>query len=207
MTHLALVIALASAALAAQSPPQPAPAAEQAEAPKEDLVPVVLETALGRIVIALDRGHAPVTTANFLRYVDARRFNGESFYRAMKVGDAGGLVQGGIRTDSRKLFPAIAHEPTSTTGLKHVAGAISLANAGAGTARADFFILTTDIPSFDASAADTGFAAFGRVTEGMEVINAILAAPVSATRGEGAMKGQMLDPAIKITKAARLGKK
>jgi peptidyl-prolyl cis-trans isomerase A (cyclophilin A) len=122
----------------------------------------------------------------------------------MKVGGTGGLVQGGIRTDSRKLFPPIAHEPTSTTGLKHVSGTIALANAGPGTARADFFILTTDIPAFDATAADPGFAAFGRVVEGMDVVNAILAAPVSATRGDGAMKGQMLEPAVKITRAVRV---
>jgi peptidyl-prolyl cis-trans isomerase A (cyclophilin A) len=206
MTRISLALALASAALAlpaiAQSAPPPAAAAE---APKDDLVPVAFETSLGRIVIALDRGRAPVTTANFLRYVDAKRFDGESFYRAMKVGEAGGLIQGGIRTDSRKLFPPIAHEPTSKTGLKHVAGAVALANAGAGTARADFFILTTDIPGFDAGAsAGEGFAVFGHVVEGMDVVKAIQASPVSATKGDGPMKGQMLEPPVKITRAARV---
>ena len=204
MTRTALLLALASAALAAPSLAQTSPAPPAAEAPKEDLVPVAIETSLGRIVIALDRGRAPVTSANFLRYVDAGRLNGESFYRAMKIGDAGGLVQGGIRSDSRKLFPAIAHEPTSKTGLKHVAGAVSLANAGPGTGRADFFILTTDIPSFDATASDPGFAVFGRVVEGLDVVKAIQAAPVSATKGDGAMKGQMLEPAVKIVKAVRV---
>jgi peptidyl-prolyl cis-trans isomerase A (cyclophilin A) len=179
------------------------PALGQTPAPKEDLVPVAIETSLGRIVVALDRGRAPVTTANFLRYVDARRFDGETFYRAMKVGD-GGLIQGGIRSDSRKLYPPIAHEPTSQTGLKNVAGAISMANAGPGTARADFFILTSDIPSFDATADQSGFAVFGHVTEGMDVVKAILAAPVSPTAGEGPMKGQMLEPTVKIIKAERV---
>jgi peptidyl-prolyl cis-trans isomerase A (cyclophilin A) len=192
------LLAALAAVLAAPALAQPAPA------PKEDLVPVAIETSLGRIVIALDRGRAPVTTANFLKYVDAKRYDGESFYRAMKIGAAGGLVQGGIRSDSRKLYPPIAHEPASQTGVRNVAGAISMANAGPGTARADFFILTTDIPSFDGTAAEPGFAAFGHVTEGMDVVKAILAAPVSPDKGEGPMKGQMLEPSVKIIRAARL---
>ena len=198
MNRRQLLAALAAfAAIPALAQPAAAP-------PAEDLVPVAIETSAGRIVIALDRGRAPVTTANFLKYVDARRFDGETFYRAMKVGDTGGLIQGGIRTDSRKLFPPIAHEPASKTGIRNVAGAIAMANAGPGTARADFFILTTDIPSFDDTPDNPGFAAFGRVTEGMEVVHAILAAPVSPTKGEGPMKGQMLEPEIKIVRVARV---
>jgi peptidyl-prolyl cis-trans isomerase A (cyclophilin A) len=192
-TALAFAVAAALTAPAlAQTPAAP------------DLVPVAIDTSLGRIVLALDRAHAPVTTANFLRYVDAHRFDGEVFYRAMKVGDRGGLIQGGIRSSSAKLYPPIAHEPTSQTGLKNAAGAISMANAGPGTARSDFFILASDIPSFDATADQPGFAAFGHVTEGMDVVKAILAAPVSATAGEGPMKGQMLEPTIKIIRAARV---
>ena len=149
-------------------------------------------------MLALDRGRAPITVANFLAYVDKKGLDGEVFYRAMPYG-AGGLIQGGIRSDGRKLRPAIAHEPVATTGIKHVAGTISMANAGPGTAQSDFFIMTTDVPAFDDS-----FAAFGRVVEGMEVVKAILAAPVSPTKGEGAMKGQMLEPGVKILKAARV---
>lgn len=171
------------------------------------IVPVAIETSLGRIVVALDTANAPVTTANFLRYVDNHRFDGESFYRAMQVPDAdgkpGGLIQAGISSDARKLYPPIAHEPTSQTGIHNVAGAIAMANAGPGTARADFFILASDLPSLDASADDPGFAAFGRVTEGMDVVLKILSAPVSATKGEGAMRGQMLDPPVRIIKAQR----
>jgi peptidyl-prolyl cis-trans isomerase A (cyclophilin A) len=193
---------LAAALLAAVSAPafsQATPAAP----PQAQLVPVAIETSLGRIVVALDKTHAPVTTANFLHYVDTHRFDGESFYRAMKVGD-GGLVQGGIRSDARKLYAPIAHEPTTATGIHNSAGAISMANFGAGTARADFFILASDMPSLDATASEPGFAAFGHVTEGMDVVKAILAAPVSATKGEGVMKGQMLDPVVKIIKAGRV---
>jgi peptidyl-prolyl cis-trans isomerase A (cyclophilin A) len=176
--------------------------------PAAQTVPVAIETSLGRIVVALDPEHAPVTTANFLHYVDAHRFDGESFYRAMQIPDSdgkiGGLVQAGISSDARKLYPPIAHEPTSQTGIHNVAGAIAMANAGPGTARADFFILASDLPSLDAGAADPGFAAFGRVTEGMDVVARILSAPVSVTKGEGAMKGQMLDPPVKIIKAERI---
>jgi peptidyl-prolyl cis-trans isomerase A (cyclophilin A) len=196
---------LAAALLAAASVPalgQAAPAAP-ATAPQAELVPVAIETSAGRIVVALDKTHAPVTTANFLRYVDAHRFDGEKFYRAMHVGADGGLIQGGITSDARKLYPPIAHEPTTETGLRNVAGAISMANGGPGTARADFFILASDIPSLDDTADRPGFAVFGHVVEGMEVVKAILASPVSPTKGEGAMKGQMLEPAVKIIKAER----
>jgi len=167
---------------------------------------VAIDTSLGRIVVALDRGRAPVTAANFLHYVDTHRLDGQNFYRAMHVGD-GGLIQGGITTDARKLFAPIAHESTAQTGLHNVSGAISMANAGAGTARADFFILLSDMPGLDANGPGgdaTGFAAFGHVIEGMDVVKKIFESPVSPTRGEGAMKGQMLDPQIKILKAARL---
>jgi peptidyl-prolyl cis-trans isomerase A (cyclophilin A) len=177
-----------------------------AQAPAEDLVPVAIDTSLGRIVVALDKAHAPVTTANFLHYVDTHRFDGENFYRAMHVGD-GGLIQGGIRTDARKLYAPIAHEPTSQTGLHNVAGAISMANAGPGTTRSDFFILLSDMPGLDANGPGgdaNGFAAFGHVTDGMDVVKKIWSSPVSATKGEGAMKGQMLEPKVQIIKIARM---
>jgi peptidyl-prolyl cis-trans isomerase A (cyclophilin A) len=187
------------------------PVLAQAPAANADLVPVAINTSLGRIVVALDRAHAPVTTANFLHYVDTHRFDGQNFYRAMHVADAngadGGLIQGGITTDARKLFPPIAHEPTTTTGLHNVAGAISMANAGPGTARADFFILVSDMPGLDANGPGgdaNGFAAFGHVIEGMDVVRKIWNSPVSATEGAGVMKGQMLDPKIKIISAERV---
>lgn len=194
------------AAISAPAIGQAAPAASvQAPAPQAELVPIAIETSLGRIVVALDKTHAPITTANFLHYVDTHHFDGQNFYRAMHVGD-GGLIQGGITTDARKLYAPITHEPTSQTGLHNVAGAISMANAGPGTARADFFILASDIPALDATAADPGFAVFGHVVEGMDVVKQILAAPVSPTKGEGAMKGQMLEPQIKIVKVERVSK-
>ena len=189
------------AALAAPAFTQ-APMGILAPAPKDDLVRVALDTDKGRIVLALDRGRAPITTANFLAYVDKRLFDGETFYRAFKYGD-GGIIQGGARRAGKQLAP-IAHEPTSQTGIANKAWTIAMANAGPGTAGSDFFIMTTDIPAFDAKGADIGFAAFGRVVEGQEVVKAILSAHVSPTKGEGSMRGQMLEPAVKITKAERL---
>ena len=79
-----------------------------------------------------------------------------------------------------------------------------MANAGAGTARADFFILASAIPSLDAKGDEPGFAVFGHVIEGMDVVNKILVSPVSQTNGEGVMKGQMLEPVIKIVRAERV---
>jgi len=191
----ALALSIPSTLLAQASLPQPPAAAE-------DLVRVALDTDKGRIVLALDRGRAPITTANFLAYVDKKLFAGETFYRAFKYGD-GGVVQGGARSAGKQL-PTIAHEPTSKTGLSNKAWTIAMANAGAGTAGSDFFIMTTDIPAFDAKGSDIGFAAFGKVIEGQDVVKAILASPVSPTKGDGSMRGQMLDPAVKIVKAGRL---
>ena len=191
-----LRFALALSALTAA--PVMAQTAAEAPAPAAQTVKVALDTTSGRIVLELDKARAPITSANFLRYVDAGRFNGESFYRSMKFSD-GGIVQAGITSDARKLYPAIEHEPVSKTGIKHVAGTVSMAAFSPGTAKADFFILTADAPSFDAN-----FAAFGRVVEGMDVAKAIQASPTSPTKGDGVMKGQMLDPVVKITKASRI---
>jgi peptidyl-prolyl cis-trans isomerase A (cyclophilin A) len=177
-----------------------------AQPPAKGLVPVAIDTSLGCIVIALDPVHAPITAGNFLHYVDTHRFDGETFYRAMHMGD-GGLIQGGVRSDARKLYPPIAHEPSSTTGLKNVAGAVSMARLAPGSAQADFFILLSDTPGFDAGARGgdpDGFAVFGHVVEGMDVVKKIFASPVSDTKGEGVMKGQILEPPVQIIKAERL---
>lgn len=189
LTRIAFAFAAFSGSVLAQAP-----------APQSGLVPVAIETSAGRIVVALDQAHAPLTTANFLAYADAHKFDGESFYRAMPYG-SGGLIQGGITSDARKLNPPVAFESSDQTGIRNVAGSIAMAALAPGKARADFFIETTDIPGFD---GPNGFAAFGHVIEGMDVVKAILAAPVSPTKGEGPMKGQMLDPPVKILKVERL---
>lgn len=193
---------LAAAVAPAQSttPGSDAQAVPTAPAPAADLVHVALDTAKGRILLALDRGRAPVSTANFLRYVEAKRFDGITFYRAMPYGEDGGLIQGGITKDARLLYPAIAHEPSSRTGIPHEAGTILFANAGPGTARADFFITLGPTPFGD------DFAAFGRVVEGMDVVKVIFASPTDPNRGAGAMKGQMLSQPVVIRSARQVPK-
>jgi len=170
-------------------------------------VRVMLHTAMGDIVVAVETERAPVTAANFLRYVDARRFDGIEFYRAMPGGAGKGLIQAGVR-DPRRMFPPIAHEPTSQTGLSHVEGALSAPRLAVGTAQGDFTIMVGDMRYLDAgpgSAGDgLGYAVFGHVAEGMDVVRRILAAPTSPTEGEGMMRGQMLSPRIRIITARRL---
>jgi peptidyl-prolyl cis-trans isomerase A (cyclophilin A) len=170
-------------------------------------VRVLVQTSEGNITLELDLAHAPVSAGSFLRYVDARRFDGSEFYRAMRTGPEVGLVQGGIR-DANKLFPPIAHEPTSQTGLSHVDGALSMARFAPGSARADFSIMVGPQHYLDAgpgSGGDgLGYAVFGRVVEGMDVVRRMLAAPTSPTEGEGAMRGQMLSPRIRIISARRV---
>ncbi len=196
---LALLLATPQVAPAAPPPP-PAPAAAPTPA---TLTRVVLTTAAGPIVIGVDSRAAPVTAANFLKYVDGKKLDGVAFYRAVKVADGFGLVQFGTRNDRARTLPAIKHEPTTQTGLSHTDGTISMAMAAPGTASGDFFVVVGDLPSMDATAGQPGFAAFGRVLEGMDVIRTILLAPTSPTLGDGAMKGQMLAPAIRITTARR----
>jgi len=171
---------------------------------------VVLSTSLGAITLDLAADKAPITVANFLKYVDAKRLDGAVFYRAVHAGSGSttGLVQGGLRNDPTRVYPPIAHESTTTTGLRHIDGVISMARYAPGSAQAEFFICVGDQPYLDADPAqpgdNLGFAAFGRVVEGMEVARAILAAPTSPTEGEGAMKGQMLSPVVIIVDARRV---
>ncbi len=167
---------------------------------------VAIVTSAGIITLMLERGKAPATVANFLKYVDGKRLDGASFYRALRfpAPTPTGLVQGGIRGRSDKVLPPVAHEPTSRTGLNHDDGAISMARAAPGTANGDFFIILGDLRGLDASEKDPGYAVFGRVVEGMDVVRAIQAAPVSPTAGEGAMKGQMLLKPVTLVSARRL---
>jgi len=177
------------------------------ETPQPVTVQVVLRTSLGDIVLALEKERAPITVNNFLRYVDQKRLDGCDFYRALKLDDNGqfGLIQGGARGNPRRVLKPIAHESTSVTGLSHVNGAISMARAEPGTATADFFIMIGDVQSYDAhpDAADSGYAVFGHVVEGMDVVRAVLEQPRSTDAGEGVMKGQMLAHPVKILAARR----
>lgn len=184
----------------------PASAQDAVVDPAVAPVRIALETGMGRIVIETDP-RAPITAANFVRYADERRFDGAHFYRGMTVAPGYALVQGGTSALPDRALPPIAHEPTSQTGLSHVNGAVSMAAAAPGQATGDFFIIMGDLSSLDAGKTapdDQGFAVFGRVVEGMEVVETILAAPKSPTEGEGVMRGQMLDPRVPIVTARRV---
>lgn len=170
-------------------------------------VRVALDTAAGRVVVAVHADKAPVTAANFLAYVDGKRLDGTSLYRGVGAADYG-FVQGGAQNDPKRLLPPIQHEPTTQTGLTHDDGALSMARYAPGSATADFFIVLGKMPAMDAhpdAAGDNqGFAVFAHVVEGLDVVKAILAAPKSATAGEGVMKGQMLEAPVKILTARRV---
>lgn len=192
---LAFLLLIVAAPVAAQETPA---------APKPATVRVLLTTELGPIVLELEKERAPITTGNFLRYVNAKRFDGIGFYRAVTVAPGFGLVQAGQR-DGAKLYPPIAHEPTTRTGLTHGDGTISMARAAPGSALADWFIMIGASPAMDAnpqaSGDNLGFAAFGRVVEGMEIVRQIQAAPTDPNQGEGVMRGQMIARPVKILTA------
>ena len=211
ITRLALAaFLLATAPASAQdvAPPPSAPAA--APAPKPATVTVTMVTSEGAILIELEKERAPVTTNNFLRYVDAKRFDNTTFYRGVNVPGMPelGLVQGGVKFDPRRMFPPITHEPTSKTGVLHTDGTISMGRNAPGTAAGDFFITIgrMDYMNADptASGDNAGYAAFGHVVEGMDVVKKILAAPRSPTLGEGIMKGQMIAAPVKIISVRRV---
>lgn len=171
-------------------------------------VRVTLTTDAGPIVIAVHPDKAPVTAANFLKYIDQKRFDGTAFYRGVGAADYG-FVQGGAQNDPKRILPPIRHEPTTQTGLTHDDGALSMARYAPGSATGDFFIVMGKMPGMDAqpqqaSSDNQGFAVFAHVVEGMDVVKAILAAPKSATAGEGVMKGQMLEKPIRIQTGRRL---
>ncbi len=180
-------------------------AAPAGNRPMPGLIRVELTTSMGKIVVALDARRAPKTSANFLTYVDDGRFDGTSFYRAARSRKAPGYgyIQGGTRTDIRRALPPVAHEPTSVTGIRHLDATISMARGGApGSAMGNFFITIGATPFMDARGDYPGYAAFGHVVAGMNVVKRILAVPTSG--GTGAMKGQMIDDPVTIIHARRL---
>jgi len=172
-----------------------------------------MTTEMGTIIADLDAKHAPITTANFLRYVDQKRFDGIVFYRVMRLEwgtPPNGLIQAGTRGDPKRVLKPIAHEPTSATGVLHKAGTLSMARNAPGTATGDFSILLSDLTGLDADpkASDpeqvAGYAAFGHVFTGMDVVRKIYDAPLSPTLGSGAMKGQLLAHPVHIIRVRRV---
>lgn len=210
LNRFALVLSLLATPLLAQTTPPapsvPAPVTAPASAPAT--VKVALETSLGTITIAVEVERAPITAGNFLRYVDQKRLDGTSFYRADPVQANFGLIQGGTRNDPKRTLKPIAHEPTTKTGLSNTDGAVSMARNAPGSATGDFFIIVGDMSGLDAKpdqpGDNQGFAVFGHVVEGMDIVHKILTSPTDPNAGEGVMKGQMLQPKIAILHAHRV---
>ena len=168
-------------------------------------VRVRLNTSEGAIVLALDARRAPKTVANFLAYVDDGRLDGTDFYRTArrKAAPKFGFVQGGIGTDARRMLPPLPLEATNVTGIRHTDGTISMAHGpNPDSANANFSIMVGDNPSLDARDSFRGFAAFGRVIGGMDVVRRILAKPSGG--GRDAMRGQMILKPVRIVSAQRL---
>lgn len=162
-----------------------------------ETIKVKLETTMGDIHIDLYADKAPITVENFLRYIDGGHFNGGAFYRVVRMDNQAQnnikieVIQGGMSGNSDiGLFEPIKLERTSDTGLKHLDGTISMARGGPDTASSEFFICVNDQPSLDfggmRNADGQGFAAFGKVTSGMDVVRAIQ--NVETDRPEGALE-------------------
>jgi peptidyl-prolyl cis-trans isomerase A (cyclophilin A) len=176
-------------------------------------VRVLVQTELGDIVVEVDQARAPVTAANFLKYVDAGHYDGGSWHRTVKMDNQPEstvkieVIQAGVNPDQSKSgFPPIALERTSVTGILHKDGAISMARGAPDSATSGWFICINDQPSLDFGGQRNpdgqGFAAFGRVVSGMDVVRKIQLAPSSTTRTTNA-EAQRLTPPIKILKVAR----
>ena len=199
MTRL-LLICVASAALFAQSP--------------ADVV-VRVETTLGNFDIAVDVKRAPITAANFLKYVDAGLYTNGRFHRVTRPDNYKAappdrpmmeLIQGGLGPEAKgKEFPPIPLERTSVTNLKHVAGTVSMARGGPDSATAEFFVLLDDQPSLDFGGKrfpdEQGAAAFGRVIAGLDVVRKIQQQPVRT--GEGQNPQSLAEP-VQIARIVRI---
>jgi peptidyl-prolyl cis-trans isomerase A (cyclophilin A) len=170
-------------------------------------VRVLVKTELGDIVVELDTKRAPNTSANFLRYVDGGFYDSGTFHRTVKMDNQPDspvkieVIQAGVNpARTKEGFASIPLERTSVTGLRHTDGVISMARGQADSATSGWFVCINDQPSLDFGGARNpdgqGFAAFGRVVQGMDVVRAIQRAPNT--------EAQVLTPVIKIVKAARM---
>lgn len=188
---LRLLAPAAAALLLAAAPPPPA----------AHTVDVAIQTSDGTIVVRLDPAHAPITTANFLHYVDAKSYDGSSFYRTVSRANepnaAIQVIQGGLNAPANGMLRPIPLEPTSKTGLHNTDGAISMARTSdPNSATTEFFICVGDDRFLDAGGpTGSGYAAFGRVVRGMDVVRRI--------QGSHA-NGEQLAPAVRILHMTRV---
>jgi peptidyl-prolyl cis-trans isomerase A (cyclophilin A) len=197
---MTLAVAAVAGVVSIQSPAAQSPAAQ-------GLVRVLVQTELGDIALEIDSRRAPNTAANFLRYLDAGHYDGGTFHRTVKMDNQPDspvkieVIQAGVNPDHAKDgFPPIPIERTSVTGLRHTDGVISMARSQPDSATSGWFVCINDQPSLDFGGGRNpdgqGFAAFGRVVLGMDVVRAIQRAPNT--------DAQRLTPPIKILKAVRV---
>jgi peptidyl-prolyl cis-trans isomerase A (cyclophilin A) len=166
---------------------------------------VLISTSIGDIELELFPDKAPKTVAAFLSYIDSGYYTKGAFYRVLMTeghspSSNTGLIQGGMwqGTDKKHAaIPGIVHESTKQTGLSHTSGTVSLARLAVGTASTEFFICIGNQTQFDYGQGGDGegFAAFGEVFEGMEVVRKIQTEPHS---------GESFEPKIVIHKISRL---
>jgi aminopeptidase N len=166
---------------------------------------VLIKTEAGEIVVEIYASKAPATAANFLRYIDAGLYDGTTFFRNVTLGNQPAnkvkieVIQGG-QVDEAREFPAIVHETTRETGLKHVDAAFSMARSNPGSATSSFFICINDQPELDYGGRRNpdgqGFAAFGKVVSGLDIVRKIHGLPT---------QGQQLHPPVKIISIRRIG--
>lgn len=144
---------------------------------------VQIETSKGNITVELYADKAPITVANFLRYVDEKRYDGGKFYRVVRMDNQTAspikieVIQGGLQNDSTKILPPIPQETTNKTGILHADGAISMARGKPESGASEFFICINAQPELDFGGKRNpdgqGFAAFGKVVKGMDVVRKI----------------------------------
>lgn len=175
--------------------------------PMQEMVRVLIETELGEIEVEVDASRAPGTVANFLRYVDAGRYDGGRFHRSVRLDNQARddvlieVIQASGNPDFRRQqFDPVPLERTRDTGLLHLDGTLSMARVGPDSARSDFFICIGDQPSLDfggeRNVDGQGFAAFGRVVRGMDVVRRIHQSPTS--------RGETLTPPLAIARVSRI---
>jgi peptidyl-prolyl cis-trans isomerase A (cyclophilin A) len=174
---------------------------------------VELMTALGGLTLLLRPDRAPLSANDFLRYVDAHAYDGGRFFRVVRADNDRGhphidVVQGGARPGVKQGSP-VAHETTAHTGLQHVDGAISLTRDSPGTGSgAEFFICVGDQPGLDFGGTRNpdgqGFAVFGRVASGMDVVRRIWMMDASGKSDDVYTNGQILRAPVAILSARRV---
>jgi peptidyl-prolyl cis-trans isomerase A (cyclophilin A) len=184
-SRFAVILAVLAAAIGRSAAPLPAAAA--GTDPK-----IAIVTSLGTIDVVLDARHAPITARNFLHRVDTKFFDGGSFFRAIP----GFVIQGGNKDRETPADTTIPLESGLKTGLKNVDGAISMARTSdPNSATTEFFLCDGDQPSLDASMTSPGYAAFGHVTQNMDLVRRIARLPA---------QGQLLLEPIKIVRIRRI---